>query len=127
MGHKKLLNEWQKRLSMQDWRVFMKENCKPSEMSVDESSGCISWQESSKTAYMQIIDPEYYGERVIPFDFEKTLVHELLHLKFCLFYDEDGEVRERLVHQTVDDLARALVDAKRYKNDEEDIKVCFTE
>ena len=127
MGHKKLLNEWQKRLSMQDWRVFMKENCKPSEMSVDESSGCISWQESSKTAYMQIVDPEYYGERVIPFDFEKTLVHELLHLKFCLFYDEDGEVRERLVHQTIDDIARALVDAKRCKNDQEDIQVCFTE
>lgn len=117
MNHKKLLNEWQKRLSMQDWRVFMKENCKPSEMSVDESSGCISWQESSKTAYMQIIDPEYYGDRVIPFDFEKTLVHELLHLKFCLFYDEDGEVRERLVHQVIDEISRALVDAKRYKGE----------
>ena len=121
------MKEWQKRLSMQDWRVFMKENCKPSEMSVDESSGCISWQESSKTAYMQIIDPEYYGERVIPFDFEKTLVHELLHLKFCLFYDEDGEVRERLVHQVIDEISRALVDAKRCKNDQEGIQVCFTE
>ena len=87
-------------------------------MQVDESSGCVAWQESTKTACIQILDPKYYGDRVVPYDFEKTLVHELLHLKFCLFYDEDGELRERLVHIAVDDIARALVEAKRYKENE---------
>lgn len=113
MTHKGLLKEWQKRLSMQDWRIVVKEDCEPDEMSVDESSGCVSWQESTRTACIQILDPKYYGQRVVAFDFEQTLVHELLHLKFCLFYDADGELRERIVHMVIDDMARALVDAKR--------------
>lgn len=111
----KLMKEWQKRLSMQDWRIALYTDCPPDEMSLDDSSGCVSWQESTKTACIQILDPKFYGKRVAPFDFEKTLVHELLHLKFCMFYDKEGEVRERLVHQSIDDLARALVDAKRTK------------
>ena len=113
MNGNALLKEWQKRLGLQDWRVKLMVDCKPAEMSVDESSGCVSWQESTKTALIQIVDPKYYGDRVVAFDFEKTLVHELLHLKFCLLYDEDGELRERVVHQCVDDMARALVEAKR--------------
>lgn len=112
MGNK-LLKEWQKRLSMQDWRITLKTGCSPDEMKIDESSGCVAWSESTKTAFIQILDPIYYGERVTDFDFEQTLVHELLHLKFCLFYDEDGDLRERVVHMVLDDLSRALVDAKR--------------
>ena len=99
---------------MQDWRIKLAVDCRPVDMSIDESSGCVSWQESTKTAMIQIVDADYYGDRVVPFDFEKTLVHELLHCKFCMMYDDDGEVRERLTHQIVDDIARALVDAKRY-------------
>lgn len=115
MSHKALMKEWQKRLSLQDWRIVLYENCSPDDMHVDESSGCVQWQESTKTACIQILDPKYYGERVVPFDFEKTLVHELLHLKFCMLYSRDGSLRERLVHQMVDDFSRALVDAKRCK------------
>lgn len=113
MNYKKLLKEWQERLSMQDWRIELQVGCRPDEMGVDDSSGCVQWQESSKTALVQIIDPKYYGERVVPYDFEKTLVHELMHLKTCLFYDSDDTLRERIVHMALDDIARALVDAKR--------------
>lgn len=117
MSHKALMKEWQKRLSLQDWRIVLYDDCSPDDMHVDESSGCVQWQESTKTACIQILDPKYYGERVVPFDFEKTLVHELLHLKFCMLYSRDGSLRERLVHQMVDDFSRALVDAKRYKGE----------
>lgn len=86
----------------------------PVDMSIEDSSGCVSWQESTKTAFVQIIDPKYYGDRVVPFDFEQTLVHELMHLKMCMCYDEDETLRERIVHQILDDISRALVDAKRY-------------
>lgn len=112
-NYKALMKEWQKRLSLSDWTIALYAECSPDEMSLDDSSGCVSWQESTRTACIQILDPKYYGERVAPFDFEKTLVHELLHLKFCMFYKRDGSLRERLVHQAVDDLARALVSAKR--------------
>ena len=110
---KNLLKEWQNRLSMQDWRIALYVDCMPDEMHVDDSSGCVSWQESTKTACIQILDQKYYGERVVPFDFEKTLVHELMHLKMCMMYKREGSMRERLAHQVIDGIARALVDANR--------------
>lgn len=113
MTNKGLLKEWQKRLALTDWRIALQTNCDPDEMHVLDSAGCVSWEESSKTALIQIVDPKYYGKRVVPFDFEKTLVHELMHLKTCLFYDDKDELRERIVHMFLDEISRALVDAKR--------------
>lgn len=118
MNAKGLLKEWQKRLRLTEWRIKLEIDCEPNEMDVKDSVGCTSWQESTKTAMIQIVDPKFYGNRVVPFDFEEVLVHELLHLKTCLFYDEDGELRERIVHMFLDEMARALVEAKRYKEPE---------
>jgi len=122
MGNKALLKEWQKRLNLTDWRISMQEDCDPAVMTIEESSGCVSWQESTKTAHIQIINPVFYGKRVVPFDFEKTLVHELLHLKFCLLCGDQEEegLRERICHQILDEIARALVEAKRYQPKRED-------
>ena len=110
-----LLSEWQNRLGLQDWRIKLVPNCKPEEMELEECAGCTDWSESIKTARIEIIDPQYYGERIVPFDFEKTLVHELLHLKTCLVSDMVDELQARYMHQMIDDLERAFVDAKRYK------------
>ena len=111
--HKALLDEWQERLGLQDWRIRLKPKCKPEEMAVENAAGCTDWSETVKTARIEIMDPKYYGERVVPFDWEKTLVHELLHLKTCLVSSNVPELQERVMHQMIDDLARALVSAKR--------------
>lgn len=116
--HKALLAEWQARLGLQDWRIKLHDKCKPEEMMMENSAGCTEWSETVKTARIEIIDPKYYGERVVPFDWEKTLVHELLHLKTCLVSSNVPELQERVMHQMIDDLARALVSAKRYKEGE---------
>jgi len=34
-------------------------------------------------------------------------------LKFCIFTDSGNLVQDRLIHQYIDEFARALVDAKR--------------
>lgn len=108
-----LLKEWQKRLGLQDWRIKLCAKCKPDEMELEHVAGCTSWCESIKSAKIQILDPEYYGDRIVLFDFEKTLVHELLHLKLCLVSSEVDDLQERVMHQIIDDLARAFVDARR--------------
>ena len=82
-------------------------------MADEGCEGCSTFEESTKTARIDILDPKYYGDRVVPFDREKTLVHELMHLKLCLLDTNDNDLQSRLVHQTIDDMARALVDAKR--------------
>ena len=110
-----LLKEWQTRLGLADWKIKLVDNCLPDEMLLDGVDGCTEWSESIKTARIEILSEEAYGTRIIPFDYEKTLVHELLHLKTCLLSDKVDELQVRVAHQLIDDLARAFVDAKRGK------------
>lgn len=114
--HELLLMEWQKRLGLTEWRIKMVDNCKPDEMSLQDVSGCTVWSEAIKTARIEILDSQFYGDRIVPFDWEKTLVHELLHLKTSLVSDMVSDLQERYMHQMIDDLARAFVDAKRNGN-----------
>lgn len=116
---KALLEEWKQRLGLHDWVIALADECAPYEMQLDGVSGCADWTESCKTARIQILDPKYYGERIVPFDYEKTLVHELLHLKLSLVSDQVEALKARYMHQVIDDFARAFVDAKRAKTEAE--------
>lgn len=117
--NEKLLQEWQNRLFLSEWRIKLVDNCKPEDMTLQNCAGCTDWSETIKTARIEIIDPKYYGERIVPFDWEKTLVHELLHLKTCLVSDMVDDLQARYMHQMIDDLARSFVDAKRCKQKEQ--------
>lgn len=114
-----LLEEWQERLGLQDWAIILKYNCKKDSLDdPDHSIAETQWETTIKCARIVIISAEEYGTcLMLPFDFEKTLVHELLHCKFSMI-DKDlstyeGVVAEQARHQLIDDLARALVMAKR--------------
>lgn len=115
LNYKELLLEWKQRLGLQEWRIKLRPKCDPDEMTLENVAGCADWSETIKTARIEILDPAYYGERIVPFDWEKTLVHELLHLKLCLVQDVEDDLQSRYMHQIIDDLARAFVDAKRCK------------
>ena len=109
-----LLNEWLVRLGMQDWAIILQTDCDPDEMHVEGSVGCTSWQESTKSAYIQIVDPKKIGNLTRSFDFEEVLVHELLHLKTSLLssMQEEETLKDRILHTLIDDVARAMVDIK---------------
>lgn len=112
----RLLREWQNRLGLQDWYVVLETNSKPNNMDLQDADGCLSYVETTKSAKIQIIDPKLRTNGLRPFDFEETLVHELLHMKMCLLErgeNWDKKLQLRLLHVVLDDLARALVDAKR--------------
>lgn len=108
-----IMQEWINRLRLNDWSIKVKFNCSPNEMILKDVCGETEWDEVSKSAMISIINEKDYGKRIIPFDEEKTLVHELLHLKFSLLGENENELQNRLVHQLIDDLAKALVEAKR--------------
>ena len=110
MNERELLEKWKRRLGLQDWIIKLCANCKPEEMTMSGVDGCTEWSESGKAARNEIIDPKYYGERIVPFNFEKTLVHELLHLKMSFWCQEEDDVEDRVMHQIIDDLARAFVE-----------------
>lgn len=107
----KSLEYWMDCLQMKDWTVKLSVDV--TEMPEDDVAGCVQYNESGKQAHIYIIRPDLYGERVSPFDPEKTLVHELLHLKMCLLDYREENLQSRVLHQLIDDLAKALVKARR--------------
>lgn len=113
-----LLAEWQERLGLQDWIILLRYNCVASDMSDENWAGQNDWDTINKTSIIKIISKEEYGnDRIMDYDFEKILVHELLHIKFARisFTTEsyEGQIASDLRHSILEDLARALVLAKR--------------
>lgn len=114
-----LLKEWQNRLFLHAWRITLRPKCKPDDMQ-NGCWGCADYEEVNRTARIDIVDPDCLTEKIVPFDFEYVLVHELLHLKFCLLSEDHDSFKDRYVHQLLDDMARALVDAKRSGKEKQD-------
>ena len=108
-----MLNEWKDRLGLHGWVIRVCDNLKPDEMRLADSWGDTLIDPVNKAARIDIINPEYVCPRLIPFDYEKVLVHELLHIKFCLIEHNLGNIGGELFHQMIDELAVAFVDAKR--------------
>ena len=113
--YEKLLDEWQERLGLQDWLIWLRYGCKPEDFDGERDGEC-RFTSESKQAHIRIIDENLYSG-MLDYDFEYILVHELLHIKFnlleCGSQLYEGVVTEALRHQILDDLARALVMAKR--------------
>ena len=107
-----MLERWKRKLCLQEWRIKLLTHLRPEEMTMNDVAGCSEWSESIKTARIEIIDPAYYGDRIVPFDFEKTLVHEMLHLKFSFWCQNEDDIGDRIMHQMIDDIARALTECE---------------
>lgn len=104
---------WADRLGLGNWYIYFEENCSPNNMKLDACAGEAEWDVTGRNATIRIIDPKDYGDRIVPFDREQTLVHELLHIKFSMLDESGDPLRDKLTHQMIDDLAKALVRAKR--------------
>lgn len=97
---------------------MLRYNCKSEDLETENACGETLRTTTIKNATIKIVSKEEYGnDRTLEYDFEKTLVHELLHIKFSLIDVFNGSYESKVVdelrHQLVDDLARALVMAKR--------------
>ena len=118
-----LLNEWRERLGLMEWCISLKINVTPDDFESDvETAGETAWNNISKTAVVKIVDENLYGNgsnRIIAYDFERILVHELLHIKFNILQQEpfnyEETVFDEFQHQLIEDIAQALVMAKRGK------------
>ena len=90
-----LLEKWKRKLCLQEWRIKLLTHLHPEEMMVRNTAGCTEWSEAIKTARIEIINPACYGDRIVPFNFEKTLVHELLHLKFSFWCQNEDDIGDK--------------------------------
>lgn len=108
-----LFNEWVKRLHLGEWDIDFQWRVLAKNMNEPDSTGCTSANVVGRQAIIQMVDPVDYPDSPFYYDYEKTLVHELLHLVFWDMDDSGDDLRDKLTHIMVERLARALVNAKR--------------
>lgn len=113
-----LLYEWQERLGLMEWCIVLRINVTQEDFEGSEpAAGQTDWENITKTGVIKIIDEKLYGGRIIGYDFERILVHELLHIKFNILQHEPTNYQEIVFdeyqHQLIEDMAQALIMAKR--------------
>lgn len=117
MSNKKLLSYWKKILKLNDWKIKLVENCCQQDMSSSvDVSGEVEYDDVNSCAVIRMLDKKYYGKRILPYDFEKTLVHELLHIKFWFLDRSDNLLQNREVHKLIDELAVAFVSVRNLRS-----------
>lgn len=107
---RKLLEEWKIRLGLHDWTIKVNLS-EPHEFKLQDCDGECEYTLIMKSARIQILKPKYYGDRILKYCAERTLVHELLHCKLA-HLDTDNEGFNREMHVIIEDMARALICAK---------------
>ena len=110
-----LKNYWVKILSIEDWEVLIRFK-RAEKMFLEDVQGECRFNFISRQAIVNIIDPLDWIDIEFNQDFEKTVVHELLHIKFSEAFDEDYNediFKDRLIHRLLNDLAKSLVLAKK--------------
>ena len=111
-----MLSFWMDTLGLQNWDIHLAWQCTKEEMPDDDCVGFTSYDEISKQATIYILDENLVNLAPFTYDFEVTLVHELMHLKTALFVEKDRDnLHYKLLHCLVEDMAQALVNMKRYK------------
>lgn len=90
---------WQDKLRLNDWNIEIV-RCDPWNLAQQNRISEVEYEEATKQAVIRLT---YLSN-------EQSLIHELLHLKFCLLDDSGNQLQDRLVHQTIDDLAKAFAE-----------------
>lgn len=105
----KSVAEWQEILQLNDWLIQV---CLTDDVD-DNSHGVCDMVYDNKTAVIKIQKTKEYSPFKRPD--EIILVHELLHCKFPILYDEhdvDQVIRSKLQHQVLEEMAKALIMTK---------------
>ena len=110
----RLAKYWKHELGLDDWLIDVRPETPSNEMTLGAVEGETEWQEVNKCAVIKLLIDCDYGDRIAPYDKERVLVHELLHCKFAMLDHSGDDLRDRLIHQMIEDMAKALVSARRY-------------
>lgn len=106
---------WSSVLDLSRWSIKFQWKVKATEMNIEDAFGCTTLNKVSRLAIIQIIDQNDVTDSMVAFNYEKTLVHELLHLKMAFLDDSGDDLRDTMTHAMIDDLAVSFVKARTEK------------
>lgn len=109
----KLLKYWKHKLELDDWHIVLEDESPLCNFTLKDVQGETEWDTTHKCAVIRIIRQEEYGKRILPFIKEQVLLHELLHIKFAMIWDNNTELQNDLLHQQIESLASILYKTKK--------------
>ena len=107
-----LCKRWQEILKLNDWDVRVNLG-RPDELSEPDREGEVFINIAKGEALIYLLDPDIQYDFPFPYDMEKVLVHELLHLSCATFEPEDDPLRHDLWERMVEQTAKTLVELQR--------------
>lgn len=108
------LKWWQEKLFLTDW-VIKANICAPEDFIGSNLMGENEFDMTNKSCMIRILNPKYYGDRIMIYCAEKVLVHELLHCKYNWIANEssyEGKYVEVMEHGLLEQMAKSLIMAK---------------
>jgi hypothetical protein len=107
------LQEWQKRLRLQDWIIDAK--IKRDRDLPGNVEASVNWVLTKKMASISILDPmDYPPDAMVPQDMENSLVHELLHLHLAPISNYGNDDNYQIFEeQAIESIASGLIAAYR--------------
>lgn len=107
-----LFRKWVKILLLNDWCIVFKWKVRKDQMTDPNCLGVTSYNHTSKEAIIEMLDEDDHLNTMFDYNYEKTLIHELLHLKFSNIDDTGDAMQEKMIHQLIDDLSKSFIAAK---------------
>lgn len=109
---KKKVRYWQGQLSLMDWEV---KTLLVSEADLNGKAGTVSWDMETKQAIINLVDPKTITTELdFPYDLEKVIVHELLHLHSAPFDTfKEGSNKYTALEVMINKVADSLVNLAR--------------
>lgn len=104
-----LCQKWQTLLRLRDWDIHV-ELFSAREFSEEDRQGEVFYDISTGQAIIHLLDVDDRLDTPFPYDLEKVLVHELLHLHFAMFEPEkEDSLRHDLWERTVEKMAQVML------------------
>jgi hypothetical protein len=98
-------------LGLQDWEISV-HMVKQADFNSSTIDGSVWYELSTRIADIKILKKEDAVDRSRPYNQEEILLHELLHIKLGFNYDHLKGIALDILHQNIDDLARAIIKVK---------------
>ena len=108
------LRWWQEKLFLTDW-IIKARICPPEDFITEDCCGENEFEIENKSCIIRILDPKYYGKRILRYCAEKILVHELLHCKYNWIANDnsyEGKYVDVMEHGLLEQMAKSLIMAK---------------
>ena len=109
-----LFEKWVNILDLGSWNIHFEWSVKEKDMPEEDTTGYTQYLHTKKQAIITMLDPADFeiDNEYFNYDYEQTLVHELLHLKFSDIEDSENELQNKLLHQLIDSLAKSFIKVK---------------